>query len=69
VVCSEAPLSDLDTLGETIVMAALERIAAERALVVSFPASPTDGVAKALVERADYRIEISRGRVVGTAAT
>jgi hypothetical protein len=48
-------------------MGALERIAAERALIVSFPATPTDGVAKSLLERADYRIEISRGRVVAPA--
>ena len=65
VVCSEAPLSELDPPGEAVVIAALERIATERALIVSFPATPTDGIAKSLVERADYRIEISRGRVLG----
>jgi ABC-type Na+ transport system ATPase subunit NatA len=61
VVCAEAPLSDLDAVDAVIVAAALERVASDHALVLSFPARPADGPARALLERADFVFELDRG--------
>lgn len=64
VLCAEAPLSDLDGPNAGAVLVALERVLSERALVISFPTPPTDGAAKALAERADFRVSVLGGRVL-----
>jgi ABC-type multidrug transport system ATPase subunit len=60
VVFAEAPLSDLDAAASVDVAGALERVLAERALVLSFPTMPLGGQALTLFERADFVVELGR---------
>jgi len=64
IVCAEAPFSDLEPGAEELVGAALERILAGRALVVSFPVVPAGGAALSLAERADFVVRVAGGQVV-----
>jgi ABC-type nitrate/sulfonate/bicarbonate transport system ATPase subunit len=62
--CVEAPLSELATAEENRVADALEEVARERRLILSFPAEPLGGRARQLFERADFTVAIRRGVVV-----
>lgn len=61
VICAEAPLVDLDPASDALVGGVLTRLLDERRLVVSFPAAPLDGTGKALLERADFTLELPKG--------
>jgi len=64
VICAEAPLAELDGASEARVADALERILAERRLIVSFPTAPLGGRAGELFERADLTITVRDGALV-----
>jgi hypothetical protein len=62
-IVAEAPLVELAAEAEGVVANALERLAADRRLVVSFPAAPLGGAARELFERADFTVVVTRGLV------
>jgi ABC-type Na+ transport system ATPase subunit NatA len=62
-VVAEAPFVELDARSEELVANGLERFAAERRLIVWFPAAPLGGRARELFERADFTVVLTRGVV------
>jgi ABC-type nitrate/sulfonate/bicarbonate transport system ATPase subunit len=67
VICAEAPLSDLDSTDALVVAGTIERLLAERALVVSFPTWPPGDPARALAERADFVLDLGQSQMTAPA--
>jgi len=62
-IVAEAPLGELAATAEAVVANALGRLAADRHLIVSFPALPLGGPAREFFERTDFTAVIERGVV------
>jgi ABC-type Na+ transport system ATPase subunit NatA len=68
VLCLESPFGELDQSGRGEVAAYLERATRGRRLVISVRSLPADGPERDLVERADFIIVESSGRIVSEGA-
>jgi hypothetical protein len=64
VLCAEAPFSELDAQGQAYVAVALERAAFGRRLLCSVSTRLPEGMARGMVERADWVVEEHGGRIV-----